>query len=194
MRSHPMLKIAYTMPRPAQDEARRIAMLLDSGWHTVHLRHPGMEEADIAAILRDIPREFTSRIVLHDHFSVASEFEVGALHLNSRHPEAPTGYCGATTASCHSIEEVLSSSAHRYVTLSPIFDSISKPGYKAAFSPDHLHALDKAPVKVIALGGIDSLNARQLSPYPFAGYAAMGALAWHDNINEFIKSYRCFNS
>ena len=40
-----------------------------------------------------------------------------------------------------------------YVFLSPIFDSVSKQGYQAAFEPAELRALLPAPCPVIALGG-----------------------------------------
>lgn len=194
MRSTAMLRIAFTMPDAVPDEAARIAMLLSDGWDAVHLRHPRFPIDDMAAILRAIPAEMLDRIVLHDHFSLAHNFAVGALHLNSRNPEPPAWYTGAVTSSCHSVEEVLDSKGRRYVTLSPVFDSISKPGYKAAFSPDQLAAICHAPVKVIALGGVNHENIKELSCYPFSGYAVMGALKWHDDIDTFKTSYRCFNS
>lgn len=189
-----MLKIAFTMPSPAPDEARRIAMLIDEGWDAVHLRHPGLSRADIASILHDIPLSLTEKIVIHDHFTLAEEFPVGALHLNARNRAIPSGYSGAVTASCHTIQEVMDRKLCRYVTLSPVFDSISKPGYRRAFTPLQLESLVESPVKVIALGGINHENINEVSQYPFAGYAAMGAIAWHDDMNQFKKSYRCFSS
>lgn len=188
-----MLRIAFTMPEPAPDEARRIAMLLDDGWDYVHLRHPGLSQADTASILRGIPEDMAAKIVIHDHFDLARDFNIAALHLNSRNPSAPGWYTGAVTASCHAISEVMHAGPHRYVTLSPIFDSISKPGYLRAFTPAQLEQLSDSRVDVIALGGINSENISEVSCLPFAGYAVMGALAWHHDLYNFKKSYRCFS-
>ena len=188
-----MLRIAFTMPAPAPDEARRIAMLIDDGWDYVHLRHPGLSLADAASILSDIPAGMTGRIIMHDHFDLARDFNIAALQLNSRNPSTPEWYTGAVTASCHSIEEVMRRGAMKYVTLSPVFDSISKPGYMRAFTSGQLDRLSESKVDVIALGGINNENINELSHYPFAGFAVMGALAWHDDINLFKNSYRCFS-
>ncbi|MDE5786224.1 MAG: thiamine phosphate synthase [Duncaniella sp.] len=182
------------MPTPAPDEARRIAMLLEDGWDAVHLRHPGVPCNYMMSVLKSLPHDMIEKIVIHDHFMLAADFKVGALHLNSRHPAAPAWYTGAVTASCHSIEEVSGSHDRRYVTLSPVFDSISKPGYKSAFSLSQLRGLEASPVKVIALGGINHDNIHKLSSLPFSGYAVMGAIAWHEDINQFKTSFRCFSS
>ena len=58
--------------------------------------------------------------------------------------------------SLHSLAELRSSSGLEYAFLSPIFDSISKQGYKAAFEEEKLRqALADNSVPVIALGGLD---------------------------------------
>ena len=189
-----MMKIAFTSPRPVPDEPQRIAMLLNEGWDMVHLRHPQSPRNVFEEILAALPPDMIQRIVLHDYFDLTSRFPAGALQLNSRNQVPPDGYKGDTTSSCHSIEEVLEAKGRKYVTLSPVFDSISKPGYAARFSPAELKAIHRATVPVIALGGITPFNAASLDEYGFAGYAVMGALPWHDNINRFKSALKCFSS
>ncbi len=188
------MKIAFTPPQPVNDEPQRIAMLLNEGWDMVHLRHPHSSRSVFEEILSALPSDMINHIVLHDHFELASEFKVGAVQLNSRNPVPPVGYAVPTTASCHSIAEVMSAAGMKYVTLSPVFDSISKPDYTGRFTPVDLAGIDSAPSPVIALGGVTSGNCVSLKEYGFAGYAVMGALPWHESINRFKTTLKCFNS
>ena len=59
-----------------------------------------------------------------------------------------------------------------YVTLSPIFATISKPGYGPALGYAMLRRT--WPVPVLALGGIDASNAAQCLAAGAAGVAVMG--------------------
>lgn len=189
-----MMKIAFTSPTPVPDEPQRIVMLLDEGWDMVHLRHPQSPRDVFEGILASLPHDKIRHIVLHDYFDLTTRFPTGAVQLNSRNPVPPVGYKGDTTASCHSVEEILRADGLKYVTLSPIFDSISKLGYTGKFSPAELQEIHRASVPVIALGGVTPLNAGLLGEYGFAGYAVMGALPWHDNINRFKTVLKCFSS
>ncbi len=79
-----------------------------------------------------------------------------------------------------------------YVTLSPIFDSISKSGYTAAYTHEELSRLTGAPTKVIALGGVNPERISFLRRYNFTGFAMLGALPWGENVSEmtdFIKDF-----
>ncbi|WP_404818013.1 thiamine phosphate synthase [Reichenbachiella ulvae] len=88
--------------------------------------------------------------------------------------------------SFHSIEEINEEDAKLdYAFLSPIFNSISKQGYKAAFDVSILgEALNmKHPFPIYALGGIDWNNFKQAQEMGFAGFAMLGAF-WNMNDNE----------
>jgi thiamine-phosphate pyrophosphorylase len=66
-----------------------------------------------------------------------------------------------------------------YVFLSPIFDSISKAGYKSAFTEEMLkEASDKGIIdeKVVALGGVTFDKIPYLKKLNFGGAAMMGIL------------------
>ncbi len=64
--------------------------------------------------------------------------------------------------------------------LSPVFDSISKPGYGSRFSTEELReAAGKGLInaKVYALGGVDPSRFAELEALGFGGVALLGA-AW----------------
>lgn len=114
-------------------------------------------------------------IVVHDCFREARQLGFSRFHLNSRNPAAPPG-AAHISKSCHSLRELEHISGYEYVTLSPIFDSISKSGYHSAFSLDNLRG--RLPEgKVIALGGVDARNLFQLYRAGFAGGAMLGAIS-----------------
>lgn len=174
-----MILIGITPEAPVADEGRKISALLRGGFSHVHLRHPGTSLREMRDIIESIPQELHRRLVLHGHFDLTHQFNLGGLHLNRRCPTPPPGFRGPLSRSCHTANEIMQADGMTYVTLSPIFDSISKPGYNSAFTPPVLsHILAEAPVPVVALGGISPSTLRSLASLPFAGYAMLGAIPW----------------
>lgn len=151
---------------------------------TFHLRKPGLTERETEEIILQINSIFHNRIVLHDHFPLAAKYRLKGVHLNSRNPEANFkgeywSHC-CISRSCHSLEEVAANKdSCNYLTLSPVFDSISKEGYKAGFPEEILiGAADKGFIdnKVVALGGISSSNIQSVKKLGFGGVAVLGTV------------------
>lgn len=159
-------------------EAAEIERLLRRGWWRVHVRKPGEPAAAVAELVGKIPAELRTRLSLHDHFELAEQLGVGGVHLNFRNPEPPAGWQGMVSWSCHSLNEV---EYHRgkadYMFLSPIFDSISKPGYQSRFTPEELEASRLLGPDVFALGGVTPSNLPRLRGLGFGGGAMLSA-AW----------------
>lgn len=161
----------------------------------LHIRKPLATEADVEALLQQIDSIHYSRIVLHDHFSLAPKYQLLGVHLNQRNKNIDANgnywkYCHISR-SCHSIEEIeMYKSQCNYLTLSPIFDSISKQGYHAAFSYEELKlAAESGTIdhKVIALGGICSSNVDIVSELGFGGIALLGTIWNQPNIEAAIE-------
>lgn len=84
---------------------------------------------------------------------------------------------GVVSTSFHSLAQA----AHedygslKYAFLSPIFESISKPGYTAAFVKEDLQAsVSQSSLPLVALGGITSTNISQVKDLGFWGAAVLG--------------------
>ena len=175
-------RIYITPERIESGEADFAVRLLDMGWDAVHLRHPDASLSEMRRLIESIPQRYHRSLRLHGHFALASEFNLGGLHLNHRCPDPPSFYSGPVSRSCHSVAEVCSSEECDYVFLSPIFDSVSKPGYKAAFRSDELMRLNAIDhPDVIALGGITPERVDSLRQFNFSGFAVKGA------INKFLE-------
>ncbi len=170
--------IIITRPDFFNGEAEAIARLFADGLEILHLRKPNATEDAMRQLLDAIPANFHSRIVVHDHHSLASSYSLRGIHLNSRNPLAPAGFKGHISCSCHTLDEVVERKAQcDYVFLSPIFDSISKTGYGASFSAAQLaDATGKGIIdeKVIALGGISRDRLPEVEAMGFGGAALLG--------------------
>ncbi|MDE7401902.1 MAG: thiamine phosphate synthase [Muribaculaceae bacterium] len=170
-----MKLIAITTPNFWQDEDLAICRLLDCGWFRVHIRKPGATKAQLSELIERIPHRYRPLISLHDHFDLAISCGLGGVHLNRRNQDPPPGWSGLISRSCHSIEEIKQYSSLDYLTLSPIYDSISKPGYKSRFTPEDLININLK--NVYALGGVTFSRLQDVQDMGFTG-AAMLSGAW----------------
>ncbi len=174
--------IVITLPHFLPDEAERITALLSQGRaDLVHIRKPEASRDEVEALLRSIPERWHSRLTLHEHFELTETFLLHGVHTNSRHPVAPERFTGAVSHSCHSLDEVARlKEQYDFVSLSPIFDSISKRDYRSAFSSEEISRAAKAGIidsKVYALGGVTFGHIPQVKEMGFGGAMLLGD-AW----------------
>lgn len=188
-----MKLIVTTTPTYFVEEDKIITALFDEGLEILHLRKPNTAPVYAERLLTLIPEKYRKRIVVHGHFYLKEEYKLRGIHLNQRNPLIPENYSGQTSTSCHSLEEVKDKKSNfDYVFLSPIFDSISKEGYKSPFTPEQLRTASKNGIidkHVIALGGIDENNIQQIKDYGFGGAAVLGGL-WNKFNPEYDYNYR----
>ena len=90
---------------------------------------------------------------------------------------------GLVSRSCHSLEEASSPAAYRF--LSPVFDSISKTGYRAAFDLGSLRG--KVDETFVALGGVTPDRLPLLADIGFGGAAFLGYI-WQGNPADNLKT------
>ncbi len=165
--------VAITSPEAIPNESQKIAHLLKHGGvDIVHIRKPEWTIELTAQLISSIPEVLHPKLKLHDHFNLLEQYNLAGVHLNSRnstpHPKAKS-----VSRSCHCIEQLEESEHYDYITLSPIFDSISKAGYRSAFDLEiiksHLNGR-----KVVALGGVTPSKFPVLRQTGFFGAAMLG--------------------
>ena len=193
--------IVITRPDFFEGEAAKIAQLLQSGRaDLIHIRKPplpladsarGLELAELAELaglerlerlIQALPGRLYGRLVLHDGHQLAIKYGLRGVHLNSRNPEPPAGWSGAVSISCHTLSELSECrrKPYAYMSLSPIFDSISKRGYRSAFSADDIAAARSQGLideRVMALGGITFDRISEVTKMGFGGAMILGD-AW----------------
>lgn len=172
--------IAITTPKVIDKDAYIIRRLLDKGVDIVHLRKPESCIDDCRKLLSTLDAEYRASIVIHDYPELYSEFSLRGIHINRNITTLPDGYNGLKTRSCHSLEEVVRyKSEYDYLLLSPIFDSISKAGYRSGFDTETLRRAAERGIidsKVIALGGVTLDKISYLKGLNFGGAAMVGAI------------------
>ena len=154
--------------------------LAEAGVDAIHLRKPEADRAALEALLEQLEPAVRRLMVTHDHFELASPYGLRGVHLNRRHPEPLAGWTGQVSCSCHSLEEVAQRRGEMsYVFLSPVFNSISKQGYQAAFTAAQLDEAARQGLidsRVVALGGVTPACAPQLRHWHFGGGAMLGCI------------------
>lgn len=177
------MTIVITQPHFFDGEAARIEQLFRrDDVDLVHIRKPQSRPDDVERLLCQLPPSLYARLVLHDHHPLAAVYHLRGIHLNSRHPQPLPGWTGAVSRSCHSLDELAACrrEPYDYFCLSPIFDSISKPGYRSAFTPAQLAEARRQGVidhRVMALGGVTFSRVEQVLQMGFGGAMILGD-AW----------------
>lgn len=186
--------VPFTATEPAA-----IRQLLDEGVERVHLRKPDAPEEALRRLIEALPAECYPRLTLQDRLPLAVEYGLGGVHLNRRNAAVPAGFRGLVSRSCHTLDEIAAHPACDYLFLSPLFDSISKSGYRAAFTDGELRdAADRGLLgeRVVALGGIRPELLPRVRELGFGGAALLGAV-WRDAspaaLHRTMEHIRRFN-
>lgn len=168
-------------------EASLIMRALDTRrFDRIHIRKSSITAAH--RLLDLIDHRYYHAISVHDATTLTvNRYPGTGVHLTGRTTSAPDRFKGTISRSCHSIEELQDLDPRLdYVFLSPIFDSVSKPGYLSAFSTEILNeATAKGLIneRVIALGGVTSRQLPEIERLGFGGAAMLGA-AWPKPIGK----------
>ena len=183
--------IAITTPKVIDEDPFLIKNLLERGIDFVHLRKP---DADINAcrkLLSELTDEERTKIIVHDFPELYFEFSLKGIHINRNVTSLPNDYKGYKTRSCHSLEEIIKyKNDYDYLFLSPIFNSISKDGYKSEFNNQDLLEASEGGIideKVIALGGVTFDKIPYLKELHFGGVAMIGGLYNMEALDLLIK-------
>ena len=159
-----------------------VGAALRGGCRWLSMREKDLEHHERVALLSRIValgRSCGATITVHGDIEAAATAGADGVHLPAggapEQARARLGKRALIGLSVHSaVEAAAAASAADYVTLSPIFGSISKPGYGPALGLQGLaDAALRARVPIVALGGITADN---LGPYLAAGAAAVAVM------------------
>lgn len=143
--------IVISNPLPIKGEHQIINQLFDESLEIFQLYKPSFSKEETENFIQQISAEYHNRIVLHSHY-----FKF------------------------HSLKELEDcKEKYDYAFLSPIFDSISKSGYKSKFDLSEIKGFLKSRSEnIIALGGIDEDKIEIIKDLGFQGIALLGSI-WH---------------
>lgn len=177
-----------TSPERIHEEKQIIAALLSAGASRVVLRKPGWTTAQYRALLDNIPPDYYNQLLIRDEPLLAAEYGLAGVHwskgVSAFH--ATTIYT-ENSIGIHSADEItVTNTRYSILLLSPVFNSISKPGYTGR-AAGMLTNKDHRPV--LALGGVDHTNIILLKKWQFDGAALLGAI-WQTPAKAVENYYR----
>ncbi len=159
---------------------------LAAGCRWVSLREkdlPDIEQIVLATVLKSLMHLVEGRLTVHGSPALAKASGVDGVHLPSgAEPAGARGALGRGALigiSVHSVAEAedLDPTLVDYAIAGPAFATASKPGYGPALGARGLAAIAAAtPVPIIAIGGIEAANVRQVLDAGATGIAVMGGL------------------
>lgn len=137
---------------------------------------PSPDRRRLAEQVADALAGTDTALVVASDVALAEQVGAAGVHLAATDPPLPGDADRCPSGrSCHSAADVDAARAEgaAWVTLSPIFASVSKPGYGPPLGVD---ALDGHALPVFALGGITPENAAACRAAGAHGVAVLGAV------------------
>ena len=148
---------------------------------------PADERRGLLASLVELGHRFGAVVTAHEDLDAAIAVGADGVHLpaggdpDAARARLPGGLVGVSAHSPAEAAALLCAGAD-YVTISPVFLTLSKPGYGPAIGLDGLaRTVVAAPGPVIALGGINPQNAVLCRAAGAAAVAVMGEVMRADD-------------
>ena len=177
-----------------KDEIIILNQLFEAGLELFHLRKPEKNYKAHCDYLNQIETKYHNRIVVHFFHELINEYDLKGIHFQEQKRrdclDMSTDYFSGLkmndktiSSSFHELEELEKCEFEfNYHFLSPIFSSISKPGYKGrGFDVNYI---DK---KIIGVGGVTIEN---LSEFLALGYKGVGVIGSVWNNSTPIKQFK----
>jgi len=172
---------------------------LQGGLEAVLLREKDFHSGRFLALasrLRTLTEQYQAKLIIHSHAGIAQAVAADGIHLASHDmleiPRIRTwlekkDMC--FSVSCHNAEEL--QFAHQFgadsALLSPVFATQTHPDAPALGIEKFKALAAESPLPVVALGGIDQENRKQLEHYPVA---VMRALLMADDAKQAAENLR----
>ena len=194
--------LVVSSPEILKNEPAVINQLFAAGLELFHLRKPEAGEKELRTLLTAISEEYRPRVALHQHHQLAGDFGIHRIHfketerlkLTANDYRRMENTALVYSTSVHSPEAFQSlNPLFHYAFFGPVFESISKPGYK----PEKEEKPDfgkHRSTRLIGIGGITQANAASVLEKGFDGVALCGTI-WQsrNKVEAFKKTLRNLN-
>ena len=180
--------------RPLEDIVRD-AVAAGARW--VWLRDRDLERTErrrLALRLAEIVHGAGGRLSIGGDVELAAETSLSAVQVRDlaslAHARRALGPLALVGLSAHSVADAANArkADADYVTLSPIHETASKPGYGPALGTEAIAQAARIGIAVVALGGITAANAAAARQAGAAGIAVMGGVMRAANPQETIRT------
>jgi len=187
--------VIITQEETAPNERDCIVQLFKEGLETLHIRKPSYTIDETRNLLISIPSVFHPKIVIHSHYDLLHDFNLKGEHLPESVRTGRKQFVNNKTVSTsfHSLNDILIEKVNfEYAFFGPVFESISKQGYRPSTGvsalKDFFHSNQTViHFPIIALGGIAEKNILAAKEMGFKGAASIGYIWDSSNPVEQFK-------
>ena len=179
-----------------------VTAAFDGGCRWVMIREKNIESGSYQKLLSDILRQakpFGAVVTINADVKAANLEDAAGVHLPQKKYDFPSlrlqlGQQSLIGVSVHNIVEGKAAIGADYITISPVFNTASKPGYGPALGVKGFNEIARSlPMPALALGGIEPSNVAQLRKEGAAGVAVMGSVMRADNpaqkFNDLVSAW-----
>lgn len=173
--------IIITAEKHIPKETAWINALFDEGLEILHVRKPYWNSTALYRFFEAIKPQHLAKTSIHQHHHLADCYGLNRLHFTEQcRKNTPPNKNHVNSTGTHSIADFNQLPAvFSYAFLSPVYASISKPGYQPQKDLTNELALRKNHhTKLVALGGITAQNISPTLAIGFNDVALLGAV-WH---------------
>jgi thiamine-phosphate pyrophosphorylase len=145
--------------------------------------------------IKTITDSYGAKLFISRHAEAALEVDAAGAHLSATMPVKAVRHLlpGKTIGlSCHTMDELRRAveDGADYASLSPVFESPSKPGYGPALGIDGLRQACKSfPLPILALGGLTPQKTAPCLAAGASGVAVMGDVLRCRDPEERVREY-----
>lgn len=176
-----------------------ILSAIRGGVTSIQLRHKGASSAvthALAEALITLLRPLHIPLIINDDVTLAHAIDADGVHLGQSDctPEyarsilGPNKIIGLSIETLHQLNQANTCNALSYVAASAVFPTQTKHNCKTIWGLDGLkHMVQHSVHPVVAIGGINSHNIRQIAECGAIGSAVISAI--HDAINPERAAY-----
>lgn len=190
-----MLKlVVFSSPVSIENEVQEVLRMFDAGLESFHVRKPHMSKKEMVIFIKQFPKKYRKRIVLHGYHALADQYQLGGIHLSRQHRKRNKFYHFKIwlkkklypkmmlTRTFHKLTDITSDKRqYTYAFLSPVFDSVSQSTLSGGFSKRALLIMiPQAKQPIYALGGITTERIKDIAALGFHGAALHGFL-WEES-------------
>jgi thiamine-phosphate pyrophosphorylase len=173
-----------------------VAEAISAGARWVWLRDRDLDLAErrrLALRLAHMVQSAGGLLSIGGDVGLAAEIGAGAVHARDVagivQARKVLGLSALIGMSAHGMAEVTNArvAGADYVTLSPIYETTSKPGYGPALGIEAVRFAAKAKIAIVGLGGISADNVAAVRDAGAAGVAVMGSVMRARNAAEVVR-------
>lgn len=165
------------------NETEIIEQLFEAGLKYYHLRKPNKNKSQLEKYIKQIDSKYYKNIIIHQYHGLAKDLGLKGIHLQEQFrldlgeelqeyiKEFKVGKYTVSSSFHHPDTIEASKEPFDYHLLSPIFDAISKKGYKGkGFDVNHIAK------KIIGMGGVTAANVAEVKEKGFQGIGILGSV------------------